>query len=145
MPVRFSVAGPEEEETVLSLMREFYEIEHLTFTEQAARGALRQLLAGHEHGMVALMHAGEELAADSAGRAHTVLRVLTGHRECLLLDGTAPCGACRRGVGGPLRATDGPGRPSVSGSAGASRRSSSPRARGASPAPPPTAPRCAGG
>ena len=62
MPVRFSIAGPEEEETVLSLMREFYEIEHLAFTEEAARSALRQLLERHDHGMVALMHAGEELA-----------------------------------------------------------------------------------
>ena len=61
MPVRFSVATPPDEETVLSLMREFYEIEHLTFTEEAARAALRQLLEGHQYGMVALMHAGEEL------------------------------------------------------------------------------------
>jgi GNAT superfamily N-acetyltransferase len=62
MPVRFSVAAPADEETVLSLMREFYEIEHLPFVEQAARGALRPLLAGHQWGVVALMHAGEELA-----------------------------------------------------------------------------------
>ena len=62
MPVRFSVAGPADEETVLSLMREFYEIEHLPFTEEAARAALRQVLEAHRYGVVALMHAGQELA-----------------------------------------------------------------------------------
>ena len=61
MSVRFSVAGREEEESVLSLMREFYDCEHLTFTEVAARAALRQLLEGHAYGMVVLMHAGDEL------------------------------------------------------------------------------------
>ena len=62
MPVRFSVATPADEETVLSLMGEFYLIEHLPFTEHVARSALRPLLVEHEHGVVALMHAGEELA-----------------------------------------------------------------------------------
>jgi len=62
MPVRFSLAGPADEELVLSLMREFYAIEHLTFSEAAARSALRQVLESHFHGVVALMHAGEEVA-----------------------------------------------------------------------------------
>ena len=62
MPVRFSLAGPADEELVLSLMREFYDIEHLDFAEQPARAALRQILESHQHGVVALMHAGQEVA-----------------------------------------------------------------------------------
>ena len=62
MPVRFSLAGPADEELVLSLMREFYEIEHLAFSEAPARAALRQILESHQHGVVALMHAGDEVA-----------------------------------------------------------------------------------
>ena len=62
MPVRFSLAGPADEELVLSLMREFYEIEHLDFAEEPARAALRQILESHQHGVVALMLAGEEVA-----------------------------------------------------------------------------------
>jgi ribosomal protein S18 acetylase RimI-like enzyme len=62
MPVRFSLAGPADEELVLSLMREFYAIEHLTFSEGPARSALRQILESHLHGAVAVMYAGEEVA-----------------------------------------------------------------------------------
>ena len=62
MSVRFSLAGPDDEGLVLSLMREFYEIEHLDFAEEPARRALRQILESHQHGVVALMHAGEEIA-----------------------------------------------------------------------------------
>jgi GNAT superfamily N-acetyltransferase len=62
MPVRFALAGPADEDLVLSLMREFYALEHLTFTEEAARHALRQILESHAHGVVALMHAGDEVA-----------------------------------------------------------------------------------
>jgi len=62
MSVRFSLAAPGDEELVLSLMREFYELEHLTFAEGPARAALRQILESHAHGSVALIHSGEELA-----------------------------------------------------------------------------------
>jgi GNAT superfamily N-acetyltransferase len=63
MPVRFSVATPVDEDSILSLMREFYVVEHLPFIEPAARSALRPLLEGHEHGVVALMHAGDDVLA----------------------------------------------------------------------------------
>ena len=62
MTVRFSLAGPADEELVLELMREFYAIERLTYIEDAARAALRQILESHSHGLVTLMHAGEALA-----------------------------------------------------------------------------------
>ena len=62
MSVRFSLAGPADEDLVLSLMREFYELEHLTFSDEPARAALRQILESHTYGSVALIHAGEELA-----------------------------------------------------------------------------------
>ncbi|MBW3630746.1 MAG: GNAT family N-acetyltransferase [Gemmatimonadetes bacterium] len=62
MSVRFSLAGPADEVLVLSLMREFYELEHLTFVEEPARAALRQILESHTYGSIALIHSGEELA-----------------------------------------------------------------------------------
>lgn len=62
MSVRFSLAGPADEELVLELMREFYALERLTFVEDAARAALRQILQSHTHGVVTLMYAGEALA-----------------------------------------------------------------------------------
>ena len=62
MSVHFSLAGPTDEELVLSLMREFYALEHLTWSAEPARAALRQVLESHRYGVVALIHHGEEVA-----------------------------------------------------------------------------------
>ncbi|HVG39079.1 MAG TPA: GNAT family N-acetyltransferase [Pyrinomonadaceae bacterium] len=45
---------------LLELMREFYAVEHLTFVEETARAAVRQLLANPEYGAVFLARGGEE-------------------------------------------------------------------------------------
>jgi diamine N-acetyltransferase len=46
MEVAFRRADASDAELLLGLMREFYEFEHLTFDERAAREALMQLLGG---------------------------------------------------------------------------------------------------
>lgn len=59
---QFSPAGPAEEDAVLALMREFYALEHLTYSERVARLALHELWRSPALGRVYLIHAEEELA-----------------------------------------------------------------------------------
>ena len=55
MDVTFQPAGPPDADLLLELMREFYEFEHLAFDGQAARSALRQILADRSLGGVWLI------------------------------------------------------------------------------------------
>jgi len=59
---RFRVAEADDEALVLALMREFYAIEHLPYSEAVAARALRELRDNPALGRVYLVHAGDALA-----------------------------------------------------------------------------------
>ena len=58
----FSLAGPDDEDLLIVLLREFYAVEHLPFDEQVCRAGLRQLLANPAFGSIQLLHVGERIA-----------------------------------------------------------------------------------
>jgi ribosomal protein S18 acetylase RimI-like enzyme len=60
--VTFTPADASDAETLLPLVREFYEFEHIAFDEADARAALRQILSDARLGRVWLMRAGAEVA-----------------------------------------------------------------------------------
>ena len=59
---RFHPAGPDEEELLLALMQEFYEVEHLRYREEVARAALAELRDSPALGRVLLVYQGDEPA-----------------------------------------------------------------------------------
>jgi GNAT superfamily N-acetyltransferase len=59
--VTFTPADASDVETLLPLVREFYEFEHIAFDEADAREALRQILSDARLGRVWLMRAGAEV------------------------------------------------------------------------------------
>jgi ribosomal protein S18 acetylase RimI-like enzyme len=56
----FKPADVSDAETILPLVREFYEFEHITFDEGDARAALRQILSDSRFGRVWLIRSGAE-------------------------------------------------------------------------------------
>ena len=52
MDISFRKSDPEEIPDLLVLMQEYYEYDHLTFTERVARKALEKLLGNEEKGCV---------------------------------------------------------------------------------------------
>lgn len=58
----FIAAGADNEDVLITLMREFYAVEHLTFDEGVARAALRQVLRDGAFGSVYLIRSGEDVA-----------------------------------------------------------------------------------
>jgi GNAT superfamily N-acetyltransferase len=63
--LRIETASAAQEETVLSLMVEFYALERLEYQEDAARAALRQLWADPRFGLVFLLYLDDILAGYS--------------------------------------------------------------------------------
>ncbi len=58
----FIAAGADNEDVLITLMREFYAVEHLAFEEAVARAALRQILHDGTLGSVYLIRSGEDAA-----------------------------------------------------------------------------------
>lgn len=61
MNPNFTLADESDADSLVELMREFYEVEHLPFDERAARLALRQILRERAYGVVHLIRWDEEL------------------------------------------------------------------------------------
>jgi GNAT superfamily N-acetyltransferase len=62
MPAPLALATPSDEEAIIELMREFYQVEHLSFVDEIARRGLRQLLESHVYGVVVLARGAGEAA-----------------------------------------------------------------------------------
>ncbi|MCA1615969.1 MAG: GNAT family N-acetyltransferase [Acidobacteria bacterium] len=60
MSASFKPARTSDLETILAMMRDFYELEHIEFAERAARAALAQILSDESLGRVWLIESGPE-------------------------------------------------------------------------------------
>jgi GNAT superfamily N-acetyltransferase len=62
MSATFKPASPSDAETLLDMMRDFYELEHIEFVGRDARAALAQILSDESLGRVWLIESGSETA-----------------------------------------------------------------------------------
>ncbi len=62
MNVLFQLLSDQELPALVEMMREFYEQQHMHFDDDAARGAIGQLLKSPEHGQIYLIFRGQALA-----------------------------------------------------------------------------------
>lgn len=62
MNVLFQLLSEEDISSVLEMMREFYEQQHMRFDEKVARDAIERLLKSPEHGQIYLVFRGPSLA-----------------------------------------------------------------------------------
>ncbi|MDT7602360.1 MAG: hypothetical protein QOF61_357, partial [Acidobacteriota bacterium] len=60
MEIEFKPADPSDAETLVPLLREFYDFDHIAFDETEAREALRQILADARLGRVWLIRSESE-------------------------------------------------------------------------------------